>query len=464
MKHLHLALLGLAACGTTPPDAPGEDGPCNGGPMLQSFADRDYDGYGDATDMVEDCVIPEGYTDNADDCDDASDATHPGADELCDGIDNDCDEQADEDLLSEWTMADTASTQTVVRNADGLVVQTITSWEEDGVPMMEASTFGYDAGGRLIEQEDDTDGDGIADRRAEWTHDAQGRVTREAWDDDLDGSVDRVTAQTWSASGELTSRTVREGGDVVSSEAWTHDADGRILTWSRDADGEVVVITYEYTDDGLLTYQGTDADGDGFDEVWIDQTWNADGTLDRIADYRHDGTFRTDHFYDDEGRLIRVEKDDYYDLLIDETIHHLWSEDGLQLTIRVEDANGAVLWQRHEVHDEDGRVTSEQYDDDGDDVYETAMYRSWDVDGNPTMVAWDDDGDGTIDRMTLSTWDAEGRRTSLGEDADGDGVPEVQSRWSYDAQGRLATTEHDRDGDGVFEESYAAELACIESV
>jgi hypothetical protein len=60
------------------------------------YADSDGDSYGDPSVMVTDCDQPDGHVTNADDCDDSSAANRPGADEYCDGEDNDCDSTIDE--------------------------------------------------------------------------------------------------------------------------------------------------------------------------------------------------------------------------------------------------------------------------------------------------------------------------------------------------------------------------------
>lgn len=60
--------------------------------------DGDGDGFG-AGAVVEACDAPVAYVELAGDCDDDDDGVHPGATEVCDGVDNDCDDDVDEDLL-----------------------------------------------------------------------------------------------------------------------------------------------------------------------------------------------------------------------------------------------------------------------------------------------------------------------------------------------------------------------------
>ena len=61
------------------------------------YADADGDGFGDPAASVLACGAPSGFVADATDCDDAAAATHPGADEYCDGVDTDCDGTLDED-------------------------------------------------------------------------------------------------------------------------------------------------------------------------------------------------------------------------------------------------------------------------------------------------------------------------------------------------------------------------------
>jgi hypothetical protein len=61
------------------------------------YADADEDGYGDATVARIACNMPDGYVADTTDCDDGDDTQHPGADEVCNGEDDDCEGDIDED-------------------------------------------------------------------------------------------------------------------------------------------------------------------------------------------------------------------------------------------------------------------------------------------------------------------------------------------------------------------------------
>ena len=74
----------------------GADNDCNGAiddgalDAVTAYADADADGFGDAASASTVCTVGAGQVENGDDCDDTSALSYPGAAEVCDTADNDC--------------------------------------------------------------------------------------------------------------------------------------------------------------------------------------------------------------------------------------------------------------------------------------------------------------------------------------------------------------------------------------
>ena len=96
--------------------ADGGDGTAGGQTNCTAWPDEDGDGFGAGGSVEVPCEdLGSGFADNADDCDDQSAAVNPSATEVCNGIDDDCDNAIDDDDDS----LDTGTWQTWHADADG---------------------------------------------------------------------------------------------------------------------------------------------------------------------------------------------------------------------------------------------------------------------------------------------------------------------------------------------------------
>ncbi|WPB80239.1 MopE-related protein [Archangium violaceum] len=92
----------------------GKDNDCDGEsdeglPLNTYYRDADGDGFGDASSPTTACGAPTGYVSNSSDCNDSNASIHPGATEICNGVDDNCSGVADEGV----------SATTYYRDADG---------------------------------------------------------------------------------------------------------------------------------------------------------------------------------------------------------------------------------------------------------------------------------------------------------------------------------------------------------
>ena len=82
------------------------DDNCSGatdeGVLITYYVDNDGDGFGDASITTLNCSAPLGFVPNADDCDDLLSTIYPGAVELCNYMDEDCDGVIDEEVKNTY--------------------------------------------------------------------------------------------------------------------------------------------------------------------------------------------------------------------------------------------------------------------------------------------------------------------------------------------------------------------------
>ena len=147
------------------------------------YADSDGDGYGDVDFPVVDCAQPEGYASLSTDCDDSAAAVNPGAAEVCDTLDNDCDGLIDD--ADESVDLTTGGTFYADNDGDG--------FGDADAPM---GACALPASGAAENDADCDDGDGAVNPDAsevcdELDNDCDGLI------DDADDSVDLSTGETF---------------------------------------------------------------------------------------------------------------------------------------------------------------------------------------------------------------------------------------------------------------------------
>ena len=263
------------------------------------YADADGDGFGDALAGSQSCDGSEGVVADATDCDDTVAEDHPGADEVCDDRDNDCDGVVDDNAMD-------ASVWYVDVDGDGF-----------GDPSTEEQA----CDGETAIGEDCDDADPAVNPDAQEICDGV--------DNDCDGRVDpddSVDALVWYADedgdGYGTSTTTRscegdsgwsaETGDCDDTDASTwpeapeicdeadNDCDGDVdeevlSTWYLDADGDgygLSSATTEACDAPTSAYVAVDGDCDDSDADFNPgasagcdgQDYDCDGSIDNDAD------------------------------------------------------------------------------------------------------------------------------------------------------------------------------------
>ena len=198
------------------------------------YTDADGDGYGAGSDTAIACDAPAGRIDNQEDCDDTDADVHPGASEVCDGVDNDCDGTSD------------ASYGTWYDDLDG-----------DGYGGGDGTETCSPAAGQILQGGDCDDADATVNPAAVEACDGD--------DDNCDGRADLVDIEEWHSDDDGDGN-----GHMYESEVTCDPPEGWVLdgTDCRPGDAEAYPGAPERCNDDDDDCDGEtdedfDLDGDG---------------------------------------------------------------------------------------------------------------------------------------------------------------------------------------------------------
>ncbi len=385
------------------------------------YTDADGDGFGDGGTAVVACTAPAGTVADGTDCDDANDTVHPGADEVCDGVDNDCDGDVDED--------DAIDALTWYADDDG-----------DGFGDAGDTTLACAAPAGYVADATDCD-----DTNAAVNPDAQ--EICDGIDNDCDGDVDggAVGEGTWYPDGD---------GDGYGDDA------GAVTSCTAPADH--VATGGDCDDADPAVHPGAAEVCDGIDN-------DCDPATDENGDTDGDGFSPCDGDCDDLDPAVNPDAEEICNGIDDDcdpTTDEDADDDGDGYSLcegDCDDGDAAIHPGAAEVcngidDDCDGAVPADETDADGDGVLSCADDCD-DADpftypGAPELCdGVDNDCDGVVDNGVDEDQDGDGFNACQGDCDNGDptvypGAPELCDGLDNDCNGLPSEDELDADGDG----------------
>ena len=207
------------------------------------YEDFDEDGFGDADSTTTSCDQPDGYVQNGTDCDDNEPDAYPGATEICDEIDNNCDGNVDEGVTNTY-YADADGDTYGDPNAGSEACELPEGYVEDNTDCDDTTDNAYPGNAEVCD-EVDNNCDGTVDEGVTTTYYAD-------FDGDRYGNADLTQEACAVPSGYTNNADDCDDGEAAVNPAATEvcnaiddDCDGNIddtatdrSTWYADVDGD----------------------------------------------------------------------------------------------------------------------------------------------------------------------------------------------------------------------------------
>jgi hypothetical protein len=217
------------------------------------YADSDGDGYGDLESSSQGCSLSAGYVSNSSDCDDNDDDINPEAQETCNGEDDDCDGETDED--------DAVDSLVLYLDEDGDGYGALEAQQTSCSPVAGTSELSGDCDdGSAANSPEGVEVCDGADNDCDGDTDEDDAVDAAVWydDDDEDGFGDAESSVTACSQPEESSADSTDCDDhnALFNPAATERCDG----FDNDCDEE---IDEEEAIDASTWYADNDSDGAG---------------------------------------------------------------------------------------------------------------------------------------------------------------------------------------------------------
>jgi hypothetical protein len=265
------------------------DGVADDGATHDWYLDSDGDGWGDESTWTQACEMPgDGWVEQGGDCDESDPAVHPGAEEVCDGDDDDCDGRPDEGELGDWASDEDGDGW---GDPDSIVETCVPpeGWvQQVGDCDPADAAINPDAAEACNEVDDDCDGE-----------------TDEGFDADGDGWWDASCSHLKHGDCDDADPDLHPQATEVCDDGLDQDCDGYDSTCQYAgsyplSDAHAWRWSSHATGDAGRIVRSADLDQDGFDDLvtaslyvggYLGGAWVTHGPIEGDQDFVHDGWF-----------------------------------------------------------------------------------------------------------------------------------------------------------------------------